>query len=166
MAQFLEAAIKTLSAGMQQREIYGHLGWRQIDERWLYLHAGGAVGADGAVEGVSIEIDGELARFELPAPPDDPRGAIRAALGLFDLDPMVAAAVWRAPLAEWCPVVFSVFIAGRTGILKNAVAGVAQAHWGPHWDGVRFSRQLARHRQRDREDGVPSGSNLTLGTRV
>lgn len=132
-------AIKHLSDEAEERIVYTHTGWRQIEGRWLYLHAGGAIGADGPVEGVAVELEGELAHLVLPAAVrDDLKGAVRAALGLLDLNATIAAATWRAPLIEFCPVTFSAFMAGPTGSLKSAVWGVGQAFWGPHWDGVRF----------------------------
>jgi hypothetical protein len=69
----------------------------------------------------------------------DLAAAVRASLGLLDLNVTIAAATWRAPLIEFCPVAYSAFTAGPTGCLKSASWGVAQAHWGAYWDGVRFA---------------------------
>ena len=43
------AAIQLLSDPIPRRTVYGHLGWVRHEERWWFLHAGGAIGADGAV---------------------------------------------------------------------------------------------------------------------
>jgi hypothetical protein len=134
----LAAAIKSVSGAVPTRRTFGHLGWRRVDGRWVYLSASGAIGAGGPVDGVAIEVGGELAGFALP-PVRDLGAAVAAALRLFDLDAVVAAAVWRAPLCEFLPADFSVFVAGRTGVFKSALLGVAQAAWGPCWDGVRFA---------------------------
>jgi hypothetical protein len=37
---YLWNAILELSQPIPVRTIYAHLGWRQIDEKWIYLHAG------------------------------------------------------------------------------------------------------------------------------
>jgi Bifunctional DNA primase/polymerase, N-terminal len=133
----LAHALKTLSDEAAERVVYTHTGWRQVDGRWLYLHAGGAIGADGPVSDVAVELDGELAHMALPAVADLP-AAVRASLGLLDLDATIAAATWRAPLVEFLQVAFSAYLAGPTGALKSALLGVAQAHWGARWNGVRF----------------------------
>jgi hypothetical protein len=136
-ATHLAAAIQTVSTDAATRRVFAHTGWRQIEGRWSYLHGGGAIGADGPVEGIEVDLGGELAGFVLPAV-INPVRAVRAALDLLDLDTLIAATVWRAPLVEFCPVAFSTFVAGATGTFKSALTGVAQAHWGTGWDGVRF----------------------------
>jgi bifunctional DNA primase/polymerase-like protein/uncharacterized protein DUF927 len=135
--QHAAAAIKAFSDEAENRTVYTHMGWRKVDGRWLYLHAGGAIGAGGAFDGIAVELDGELGGYLLP-PARDIKSAVQAALELFDLNAVVAAGVWRAPLTEFNPIAFSVFGAGATGTLKSALTGVAQAHWGTRWDGVRF----------------------------
>ena len=130
-------AIKVLSEETEERVVFTHAGWRQIDGRWLYLHAGGAIGADGPVDGISVELDGEL-HHALLLPIGDLQAAVQMALKVLDLSVPAAAAAWRAPLIEFYPIKFSAFTAGQTGIFKSARWGIAQAFWGSHWDGVRF----------------------------
>jgi hypothetical protein len=60
------AAIQTLSGKPARRTIYTHTGWRQISDRWVYLHAGGAIGEEGAVAGVETQLPDALALYELP----------------------------------------------------------------------------------------------------
>jgi hypothetical protein len=129
-------AIKTLSGNVPMRQIYGHIGWRLINEEWVYLHAGGGIGAKGPVDNVTVELPRELAFYQLSPPPPDLRAAVTAALKLLDLNVPLAAAAWRAPLIEFCPVDFGLFDAGATGTLKSALTGVAQAFWGPGWNGT------------------------------
>jgi len=40
------AAIQLVSRDIQEITAYGHTGWVQHEGQWVYLHAGGAVGAD------------------------------------------------------------------------------------------------------------------------
>jgi len=49
--QHARAAIQELSGPIRQERIFAHLGWRQQDADWVYLHGGGALGATGAVAG-------------------------------------------------------------------------------------------------------------------
>src|SRR5262249_35205239 len=37
----LRCAVQLLSGDVPRRTVYAHTGWREIDGRWLYLHAGG-----------------------------------------------------------------------------------------------------------------------------
>ena len=131
-------AIKSLSEEAEERIVYTHTGWRQVEGVWLYLHAGGGIGAAGPVDDITVELDEKLAHLLLP-PITDITAAVRAALRLLDLDVVSAAAPWRAPLTEFLPVAFSLWLAGKTGTFKSAVMGVAQACFGAYFaDGVNF----------------------------
>jgi hypothetical protein len=65
----LRAAIQALSTAVAARTIYAHTGWRSFGGTWAYLHAGGAICAPGVELSLSVQLDGPLARFELPLPP-------------------------------------------------------------------------------------------------
>jgi hypothetical protein len=143
--QMLEAAIKTVSGEMAPREIFAHFGWRQFDGHWGYLHNGGAIGENGHIPAIAVEIKGLLSHCVLPLV-GDLNAAVRASLEMFDIAPvgtLVGAATYRAPLGEICPATLSVHLAGKTGTFKSALAGVAQAHWGSYWDGVHFPANWA-----------------------
>ena len=45
---YARAAIQSLSLTATEKRIYTHTGWRKMDGRLDLLHAGGAIGADGA----------------------------------------------------------------------------------------------------------------------
>jgi hypothetical protein len=64
----LRAAIELLSDTRTRRTVYGHTGWRRIRDAWHYLHAGGAIGADGPAAGVEVALPDPLAGYVLPAP--------------------------------------------------------------------------------------------------
>jgi hypothetical protein len=134
-------AVQMLSGAIVERRVYGHTGWREHRGAWVYLHAAGAVGADGAVEGVEVSLSGTLTRFELPAPPTGATliEAIRANLALFDVAPLtvtapVQAATYLAPLQEPLahePPDFTLWLHGASGSFKTELAALAQAHFGP-----------------------------------
>ncbi|MCC2663875.1 MAG: helicase, superfamily, partial [Geminicoccaceae bacterium] len=139
----LRAAIQMLSGDVPTRTVYGHLGWRRIGDRWVFLHSGGAIHADGALDGIEVDTgtDGFLA-YELPTLPaaSEIADAVRASLALLDLGPdtitaPVLGAVYRAPLGEPDPVDFSLHFTGPTGAFKTELAALAQAHFGPGFNG-------------------------------
>ncbi|MBE3590441.1 MAG: DUF927 domain-containing protein [Firmicutes bacterium] len=137
----LRAAIQLLSQEARRREVFTHLGWRRIGGRWLFLHAGGALGADGYVEGVEVEPPDGLQGYALPEPAEGQRlaEALDQELALIDvaIDTVTAPlllAVWRAPLAEARPADFSVYVAGPTQAGKSTLTAIALAHYGAGFD--------------------------------
>lgn len=110
-----------------QRTIYAHTGWREIGGQQVYLHAGGGIGAAGAIPGIETEVGSQgLGPALLPEPPDSEelKAAIRSSLDLLDLGPyhIMApqyAAVWRSTLGE---ANFSLSVTGKTGGFKTEIA--------------------------------------------
>ena len=139
----LREAIQVLSATSHEiptRHVFSHTGWRKIaGGAWVYLHAAGAIGANGVVDGVDVALDGALADFVLPTPPagDELRDAVRADLELFEHLPLdvaapLGAAAWGAPLCEpleKSSADFSVWFVGPTGAHKTSLAMLGQAHF-------------------------------------
>ncbi len=44
-----QVAIRALSDEVAERRLYTHLGWRRLDDGWVYLHAGGSIGSIGSI---------------------------------------------------------------------------------------------------------------------
>lgn len=44
------AAIQQLSGEYTTNRVFAHLGWRKIDGKWFYLHAGGSIGPDDGTD--------------------------------------------------------------------------------------------------------------------
>ena len=44
-----------------QKTIYTHIGWRELNSSWFYLHGGGAIGA----ENIEVQLDNRMNRFDL-----------------------------------------------------------------------------------------------------
>lgn len=104
MKDHTRCAIELLSRDRFRRVQFTHTGWRQIDDRWVFLHAGGAIGGDGLVGGLEVVLDGALGLVSLPAPPSGGElvRAVGASLDLLYLAPNrlcypVVGAVYRAP---------------------------------------------------------------------
>ncbi len=140
-ADKLRAAIQSLSQGSQQRRVYEHSGWREIDGEWVFLHADGAIGAAGAIDNIDVDLPKAAALIRLPEPPegDDLHVAIRASLSLLDIAPDAVSAVvlgsaYRAALLSALPADFGVFIVGPTGSFKSELASLVMRHLGPGFD--------------------------------
>ena len=134
----LRAAIQYFSSP-ETVVVYGHLGWREIDNVPVFLHAGGAIGPfDLGTDECDVEIHASLSRFVLPTPPlgKELRRCIRASLDLQYLAkpeitvPLVSSA-FRAPLGK---VDHSVWLAGQTGTFKTELAARIQQFFGATMD--------------------------------
>jgi Domain of unknown function (DUF3854)/Domain of unknown function (DUF927) len=131
-------AIQLFSQETEERVVYSHTGWRRIQDRWIYLHAGGAIGAEGAVSGVDVALPAALERYTLPHPPagEEVQTAIRASLHFLTVAPStitmpLLCALYRAVLGDSD---FSLHISGKTGQGKTALAALCQQHFGSTLD--------------------------------
>lgn len=132
----LRTAIQLSSQMAVREQIYSHIGWRQIDGNWVYLHAGGAIGGTG----MSVEIDNMLSRYSIPEPSVSPRVAATASLELLKLAPShvmipLLATMYLAPLCEPLRAAglepnFSTWLYGRTGTMKTSISLVLLGHFG------------------------------------
>jgi hypothetical protein len=137
-------AIATLSGTVPAGHVYSHTGWRQLaDGSWVFLHAGGAIGANGLVPGIKVALKGTLALYALPDPPAGTAlaEAVRASLWLANVAPArimvpLLGAAYRAPLGN---VTTSAMMIGPTGVRKTAVAGIVQQHFGAGLDALHMA---------------------------
>jgi hypothetical protein len=138
----LRAAIQLLSPSVARRVEFAHTGWRCVDSRWVYLHAGGAIGPDGLDTSIAVALPDALAGYCLPAPPSGLalRTAVRASLGLLDVASrritfQICACVYRSVLGN---VDFASFMVGPTGVFKSELSALGQQHFGPELDARHF----------------------------
>ena len=136
-------AIQLLSKDIQSHTIYTHLGWRNIDGCWFFLHSGGAIGPVGSVVGIQVDPGQQrLKDYKLPNPPDQEKleQIIQCVLALLELThdriiiPLIASA-FRSILSEVLPVDFSVFVVGPTGCQKSEITGIVQSFFGSGFNG-------------------------------
>ncbi len=100
----LRFAMQRLSSP-ETRQRCAFTGWTRHGGRWVYLHTGGAIGAEGAVEGLAATPPAPVDRFALPPPPTgaDLAASVAAVVELLSMEPaavtvpMVALA-FHAPL--------------------------------------------------------------------
>lgn len=117
--------------------VFTHLGWRKISDSWVYLHAGGAVGADNA----EVEINPRLAGYTLPQDDDvDVTEALKTSLKLLkvgkeEITYPLLALTYLAPLCD--PLTragrepgFATFMAGTTGSFKSTITALFLSHFG------------------------------------
>ena len=123
-----------LTSTPREHDVYALTGWREVGGAWVYLHAGGALGAEGPVEGLEVSLeDGRIALLGLPAPlAGDALGtAIREEVALWRLAPSVTAiafpAVFRSLLA---PSGLTISLHGPQQSGKTGLATIVQQHVG------------------------------------
>ncbi len=168
-------AIQELSGHIVRRVSIGHAGWRTIDGKFVFVHAGGAVGAEGLVEGVDVDLPGQLALYHLPSPPngDELRTAVNAVIRMLSVAPeritfALIAAIARAVIGN---VDFAVHLEGESGTFKSELAALAQQFFGADmtarhlpgaWSGTANSLELLAYAAKDSvfvvDDFVPRGS--------
>ena len=135
-------AIQTLSgvAGIGRADEHTSLGWIKHGSQWLYLHAGGAIGASGRSDVVDVVAGGAIARYRLPNPPSDPRALERSMEAHLDIWCLAkpgqrggrgAAAVlttlpFRAVLSAFDA---SAHLGGPSGNMKTSLARIGYQHF-------------------------------------
>ena len=135
----LRHCIQTFSAGAARRVIYAHTGFRIVEGRRVFRHAGGALGADGPVDGIEVELPEKLRRYRLALPPADPAGPLRAVLEALDVAdrrvtlPLLAAMV-AAPLDSAIGPLASLILLGLTGLRKSTLIALYLHLYGGPFD--------------------------------
>ena len=145
--QHARAAIQRLSDPIPQERIFTHLGWRKHGSDWVYLQAEGAVGAEGLRRDFQVRLTPSFQHFHLQLPGNSTElvSAVRASLSCLSVAPdrisfPLLATVYRAP---WGGADFSVFLTGRTGAFKTALAALCQQHFGAAMDAGRLPAHFA-----------------------
>ena len=128
--------VQQMAQGIPETVIYTHLGWREIDGEWVYLHAGGAVGS----EAVEVEISDRLRKYIIPEDNGDIKKALKASLSLLGLGPKtitysLLALVWLTPLCEplrkaGIEPCFLTYLWGTSGAFKSTLIALFLSHYG------------------------------------
>lgn len=129
-------AIQSLAIDIPRETVFTHLGWRNIDGTWVYLHADGAINGTG----LSVDLKEEgLARYKFPER-NDIRAAVKQSLKIFDVAPRkvtlaLYGLVYLAPLCEPLRMAgiepsFVAWLIGLTGSKKSTLAGLFLSHFG------------------------------------
>lgn len=128
-------SISALAHFARKEYIYTHTGWRKIGSDWAFLHAGGAIGA----QGVHVELDGRLSRYALQ-PCEDLRAAQQAVKKLLKLAPRevmipLVGFAFLTPLNEFLRKAgfepsFILYLLGVTGAMKSTLAALLLCFFG------------------------------------
>lgn len=130
----LAVAIRKASSPARSR-VFAHVGWREVEGEWMFLHAHGAIGAEGARDDIEVCPPETLRQLVLPESTNatqlrsDVRQVIDALLGLGPdgvVFPLLGAA-FRAPFGDSD---FSLFMAGPSGAFKSQLAYLTQSFFG------------------------------------
>ena len=129
-------AIELYSSGAATRYLFAHTGWCELPGgQRAYLHADGAIGAEGV--GVEVELEPGLERYALPpsGSSEELADAVRQSLSFLTLAPMritapLLAAAYLAPLCQIIVAAFVVWLWGPTGALKSTLSALLLSHFG------------------------------------
>lgn len=133
----LRVSIQHLSNPKKCR-VFLNTGWKKVDGCWCFLHAGGAIGPDGPLNDVSLDLHGRLGLYSLTntLPDSDLTRAFRSSVRTLDLGRgFVTAPIWLATFratVEECP--FSIHVSGCKGSGKTELASIAVGHFGSALD--------------------------------
>jgi len=130
------AAIQILSKNVAQRRVFTHTGWRKVNDEWVYLHAGGAIGPGGPILEIEVQLHPALSHYHLPDPPPDFASPARASLKLLEVAPdrvtiPAYSSIWRAVIGG---ADYSNHLTGPTNAGKTEVAALLQQHFGSSMD--------------------------------
>jgi hypothetical protein len=143
MQDRLRAAIQHLSHGISERHRYTHTGWHKIGGVWMYLHAGGAISADGVVPEIEVRLHPALANYRLPPPPAGREAvarAVRASLAMLQVATEtvtfpVLVQTYRASIRATAS---STGLVGESDAGKSCTVALGIQHYGPAMDWEHF----------------------------
>lgn len=130
----LKHAIMLQSQEAPNKQVYTHLGWREVDGAQVYLSGGGGIGPDGQVD-VDTETEDPLKRYVLLRPEGDRSEAFSISQGFLTIgDLSITLPIWTsmylAPLASYIDTAFSVWYIGGSGSFKSVLSALALSHYG------------------------------------
>ena len=133
---YVRDAVYDQAKGLPEHRVFTHTGWRQVDRRWVFVHAGGSVGD----ESIRVQLDEGLENYVLPEPKEDFAEAVRFSLNLRKIAPYtvtvpILAATYLSILCEALRRArlepkFALWAHGKTGVRKTSLALVMMHHFG------------------------------------
>jgi len=133
---YLRVAIQSFARDAIRETIYTHLGWREVNDKWVFLYYDGCIGADD----VTVDVDKVLSRYSLSDQGYDLADAARASLALLDVAPLdvtipLLALTYLSPLCEPLRQAkkepnFLVWLHGTTGSRKTSLSMLFLSHFG------------------------------------
>lgn len=127
----LRAAVQLHSTDIVRKTIYEHSGWLKLSDKWVFLHGGGAIGA----EGVETDLGPILSKYRFPDEVTDRVGAFKAALRFLGVAPhrVTIPLFAMLHLAPWSSTLSPSFVfmnRGSTGVRKTTVQALGLCFFG------------------------------------
>ncbi|MEV5040049.1 hypothetical protein MRBLBA21_005020 [Peribacillus frigoritolerans] len=137
MKDRLRHAIQLFAENILEQQVFTHLGWRQVEGEWIYLHAGGSIGGKAQVE---LERE-ELNKYVLPDKTENVKETLKTSFDILELaDPKITfpllAMIGLAPLChaakegKGSEPDFVLYLVGKSGSLKSSTAALMMNHFG------------------------------------
>ena len=141
------AAIQLLSPqDAPVRRRHTHTGWICHEGRDVFLHAGGAVGADGRISGVDVALPPQFTQYVLedPGNAEAQVEAIRASFAITAVGPLeqtvlLLAAPYQAVVEQPAD---STFICGGSGLFKSCEMALTLQHFGRAMDHLHLTESF------------------------
>ncbi|HNS56293.1 MAG TPA: hypothetical protein PKO34_04485 [Smithellaceae bacterium] len=145
---YVRHSIQKASTDTPVKTHYGHTGWREINNQWVYLHATGAIGCGPDMPEVSVKLSRELERYSLPptlsckqeSAPDfseAEKKGLETSLQFLDIGNRAVTIplfclIYLVPMTTLLKPMpnFSFYLFGQSGSFKTTVALLALAHFG------------------------------------
>jgi hypothetical protein len=132
-----KVGIQVISGIIPRRSVYAHTGFRFIGGEHVYLHAGGALGADGPLDSIEVQLPTGLENYLLETDgttigDHQLREAVEASMGVISVAPLdvtipLHASMPRAIIggADYTP-----HLVGKTGACKTELLALEAQHFG------------------------------------
>jgi len=145
---YVRHSIQKASTDTPVRIHYGHTGWREINNQWVYLHAAGAIGCGPDMPQVSVKLSRELERYSLPPTPsckqesapdfwEAEKKGLETSLQFLDIGNRAVTLplfclIYLTPMTTLLNPMpnFSFYLFGQSGSFKTTVALLALVHFG------------------------------------
>ncbi|WP_278545149.1 DUF927 domain-containing protein [Dehalococcoides mccartyi] len=128
----LREAIMLQSEDAPVRNVFTHIGWRQVDDKQVYLSSNGGLGIDNA----EVELDQQLGRYYIPQPSGEAKEAMKHSLDMIDVSRRrevtlpLWASMFLSPLADIIHPSFTLWYVGASGSFKSTLTSLALCHFG------------------------------------
>jgi hypothetical protein len=129
--------IQALSGSICRRSVYTHTGFRKIGDEYVYMHAGGALGAEGPLEGLEVQMPAGLENYLLEREgtkigDKELCEAVEASMGCLSVAPLRATILLHAsmPRAVIGGADYTPYIVGKTGARKTEMMALEAQHFG------------------------------------
>lgn len=134
----IKSAIQDLSENVKTETIFTHTGFKEINNKWVFLHSNGALGATGNDESVKVDLMmSQLSAYCLEFEPEKVKikEYVRCVIDLFDLAPdyimlPLVSRNFRAPLACIEPTNSAFYLTGPTGCYKSTLLALKLGFFG------------------------------------